>query len=85
MDWQKTYPTLAAVSEAGFQTLCAWCDNLPPPQNDVERTVLRRLKARRDELLSSQVRETAPHIADRFNDILDRLQQLGIKPPVSRM
>ena len=85
MNWTKTYPSLAAVQEASFETLCTWCNNLPAPQTDVQRTVLRRLKARRDELMSKQVREKAPHIADKLNDIVDRLERLGIKSPVSRM
>lgn len=85
MTWQRTYPTLATAMEASFETLCAWCDNLPAPETDVERTVLRRLKARRDQLLGQQVREHAPEIAEKFNDILDRMTRMGIKPPVGRM
>ena len=42
LEWQRSYPTLETVMEAGLQTLCTWCDNLPPPQTDVQRTVLRR-------------------------------------------
>ena len=63
MDWTKTYPALATVMVASFETLCTWHDNLPAPQTDVERTVMRRLLARRDELLRQQVRERAPDIA----------------------
>lgn len=85
MEWQRTYPALATVMEASFETLCTWCDQLPAPQTDVERTILRRLKARRDELLGQQVRAKAPHIAEKFNDIVDRLERLGIKSPVRRM
>ena len=85
MDWQRTYPALATVMQASFETLCTWCDKLPAPQTDVERTVMRRLKARRDELMGQQVREKAPHIAEKFNDIVDRLERLGIKSPVRRM
>lgn len=82
MDWQRTYPPLATVMEASFETLCTWCEHLPAPETDVQRTVLRRLKARRDELMALQVREKAPHIADKFNDIIDRMERLGIKSPV---
>lgn len=85
MHWQRTYPALATVAEASFETLCTWCDNLPPPETDVQRTVLRRLKARRDELLGKEVREKAPHLAEKFNDIVDRMERLGIKSPVRRM
>lgn len=85
MNWKQTYPTLEAVTLASFETLVSWSDNLPPPQTDVQRTVKRRLLARRDELLAQQVREHAPQVADRFNDIIDRLGRLGIKSPVGRM
>lgn len=85
MDWKRTYPALATVMAASFETLCTWCANLPAPQTDVERTVLRRLKARRDELAGQQLREKAPHLADKFNDIIDRMERLGIKSPVQRM
>ena len=85
MHWQRTYPTLATVMEASFETLCTWCDELPKPENDVQKTVLRRLRLRRDELMAVQVRENAPEIADKFNEILDRMERLGIKSPVGRM
>lgn len=85
MDWTKTYPALATVMVASFETLRTWHDNLPAPQTDVERTVMRRLLARREELLRRQVRERAPDIATKFNDIIDRMQRAGIKPPVPRM
>lgn len=85
MDWTKTYPALATVMVASFDTLCTWCDNLPAPQTDVERTVMRRLLARRDDLLRQQVREQAPDIAAKFNDIIDHMERAGIKSPVRRM
>lgn len=85
MEWQRTYPALATVMEASFETLCTWCDSLPAPQTDVERTVMRRLKARRDELMGQQVREQAPEIADKFNAIFDKLERLGIKSRMGRM
>ena len=85
LDWQRTYPTLATVAVAGFETLCAWCGNLPAPQTDVERTVLRRLKARRDAMAAERIRKEAPAIANKFNEIIDRLERAGIHPPVRRM
>lgn len=85
MDWTKTYPALATVMVASFETLCTWHDNLPAPQTDVERTVMRRLLARRDELLRKQVRERAPDIAAKFNDIIDKMERAGIKSPAPRM
>ena len=85
MDWTKTYPALATVMVASFETLCTWHDNLPAPQTDDERTVMRRLLARRDELLRQQVRERAPDIAAKFNDIIDKMERAGIKSPGPRM
>lgn len=85
MDWRRTYPTLATVMEASFETVCTWCDHLPPPQTDVERTIQRRLQARRHDLMAQVVRAKAPHIAEKFNDIIDRMERLGIKSPVRRM
>ena len=46
---------------------------------------MRRLLARRDELLRQQVRERAPDIAAKFNDILDKMERAGIKSSVPRM
>jgi len=85
MNWQTTYPTLATVMEASFETLCTWAESLPVPTTDVERTVLRRLIARRHEMAAAQLREKAPHIADQLNDIIDRMERAGIKSPVRRM
>lgn len=85
MDWKTTYPTIADVAAASLETLDAWIDNLPSPQTDVDRAVSRRLRARRDELLAKEVREKAPHIADKFNEIIDRLSSLGVESPVGRM
>jgi hypothetical protein len=85
MDWTKTYPALATVMVASFETLCTWHDNLPAPQTDVERTVMRRPLVRRDELLRQQVRERAPDIAAKFNDIIDKMERAGIKSSVPRM
>lgn len=84
-DWRRTYPALATVAAASFETLCAWRENLPEPQTDVQRTLLRRLNARRDELMAKLVREKAPDIADKFNDIIDRMERIGIKSPVRRL
>ncbi len=85
MDWRTTYPTMATMMEASFETLCTWLQKLPPPVNDVERAVSRRMIDRRNELLGQKVRANAPEIADRFNDILERCEKLGVKTPVGRM
>ena len=85
MTWQTTYPSLATVMQASFETLDTWREKLPPPQTDVEHTVLRRLKARHHELLSAKVKETAPEIASRLNDIIDRMERMGIKSPMAKL
>jgi len=76
MNWQTTYPTVATVMEAGFETLCTWADKLPPPQTDVERTVMRRITARQHELASNELRRKAPDIADKINSVSDMVEKL---------
>lgn len=76
MNWQTTYPCLAAVMEANFETLNTWVENLPAPQTDVERTVMRRLKARHKNLLREQINKHAPGFSEKFNDVVDRLSRL---------
>lgn len=79
MNWQTTYPALATVMEASFETLSTWADKLPPPQTDVERTVMRRLAARRTELLASELRRQAPDLADKWEALLAKAASLGLK------
>lgn len=85
MDWKTTYPALATVMVASLETLQTWLTSLPAPQTDVERTVMRRLKVRSDELFRQELRQQAPGIADQLNDIIDRMERAGIRPPVQRM
>lgn len=84
MNWKQIYPTVAAAQGANFETVCAWCDNLPQPQTDVERAVMRRLQARREQLGRAEVRRLAPGLADQLNSIIDGMERLGIKSPVKR-
>jgi hypothetical protein len=83
--WQKTYPTVETVMLANFETVCTWCDELPPPQTDVERTVRRRLEAQRKALGALELRKQAPAVADRINELIDSMERLGIKSHVSRV
>ena len=85
MEWQKTYPALATVMAASFETLDTWRDNLPRPQTDIERTVLRRLNLRWEELGALKIREQAPHIADKMNDLAARMERLGMGRPFPKM
>jgi len=84
MEWTRTYPTLETAMEASFETLCSWADNLPAAQTDVERCVLRRIKARKEELARETIRKERPDIAAKFNEIIDTLERFGIKSPVGR-
>jgi hypothetical protein len=77
MNWQKTYPTIATIQEASFETLCTWCEQLPAPQTDVERTVQRRLRKQREELAAVQLRRDHPDIADKMNALQDALERLA--------
>lgn len=81
MNWQTTYPTLEAVQLANLDTVSTWCDKLPPPQTDVERTIKRRLKARRDLLAGEELRRLRPDIADTLNNLADTLHKTtGVRP-----
>lgn len=76
MPWQTTYPTVATVQAANFDTVCTWCEQLPKPQTDVEQAVMRRLLKRRDELGAELLRRDHPDIADRMNRVQDLLARL---------
>lgn len=69
MTWQTTYPTLATIQSASFDTLNTCCDNLPPPQTDVERTVHRRLFARRSQLADQLLRTKHPKTAEKLDAV----------------
>lgn len=77
--WQTTYPTLATVMEANFTTLQTWVDKLPKPANDVERTVLRRLMLRWNELGLQELRAQAPEIADKLEELKSKMTRMGFK------
>lgn len=77
--WQTTYPTLATIMEANFDTLATWVEKLPPASNDVERTVARRLRVRYQELGHQQLRAQAPEIADQLDQLHARLRAAGIR------
>lgn len=80
--WQTEYPTLAAVQEAAFQTLDTWCECLPRPQTDVERTVWRRLHQIRQERAAEELRKSSPNTADTMNQLYETLGRVtGQKMP----
>jgi hypothetical protein len=85
MTWQTTYPTVATVQAANFETIHTWLDNLPAPQTDVERTVHRRLIARHTELAAQQLRTHHPTIADAYNKLGDTLERIVGARPMPRM
>lgn len=75
-DWKTTYPSLATVMEASFNTIHTWVENLPPPQNDVERTAARRLRKRMQDLLPGELRKQSPDVADKYEALLNRINKL---------
>lgn len=79
MDWKTEYPTIATINQASFETLLTWDECLPPPQTDVERTVSRRIEKRLFDMAGSQVREKAPDIADKWNELMDAVEKVGMK------
>lgn len=75
--WQKTYPTVADIGIASFDTLAQWHEHLPQAQTDVERAVRRRINARLDLL----ARQQAPEVMDRMDKVMDMARKLGIRLP----
>jgi hypothetical protein len=81
MNWQTEYPTVATVNGAAFATLQAWDEKLAPAQTDVERAVRRRIKKALFERAAEEVREKAPEIANKWNDLMDRIEgATGVRP-----
>lgn len=76
MDCKNDYPTVATVTDASMATLTDWDKTLPAPTNDVQRTVRRKITARLLELAGQAVRDQAPSIAERFNDIADMVEKI---------
>ena len=84
MQWQTTYPTLETVMLAGYETIITWCENLLPPQNDVELTIRRRLEKRQHELMTKELRANHPEWVEQFNHVVDALRARGIDLGVER-
>jgi len=76
VNWQTTYPTIAATKEANFTTLNTWIENLPAPETAVEHAVWRRLHLMRDKRAGEEVRRAAPEVADKMNEIRDLLSRV---------
>lgn len=85
MTWEHSYPTLAMVNSAAFATLQTWDKSLAAPQTDVERTIRRRITKQLFERAAEEVREKAPHIAAKWNDIMDKLEAITGKTNSPRM
>lgn len=85
MTWQTTYPTLATAMAASFETLLTWSEQLPRPQTDVERTIMRRIIQRRDQFAGEQLRTHHPHIADTMNQLGDLMEKIGMPRTMGRM
>lgn len=85
MTWQTEYPTLEMVNGAAFSTLQTWNSDLPPPQTDVERTIRRRIGKQLFERAAEEVREKAPDIADKWNDLMGKLERMAGVTDAPRM
>lgn len=85
MTWQTTYPTLATAMAANFETLLTWSEQLPRPQTDVERTIMRRIIQRLDQLAGEQLRAKHPKIADTMNELGDLLEKIGMPRTMRRI
>lgn len=79
--WKTLYPTVGAVMESSFATLCAWHENLPPPQTDVEHTVRRRITSQMESMGLEEIRKVEPVIAEKFEKIGDEFEKIfGYRP-----
>lgn len=76
MDWRTTYPSLEALGLANFETLNTWCESLPKPQTDVERTVWRRLGQARHEAMRTELHRMAPDVAKSFDDVMEMARKI---------
>lgn len=85
MTWTAEYPTLEMVNSAAFVTLQTWHNNLPAAQTDVERTIRRRISKQMLERAGEEVREKAPDVADKWNDIMGRIEKLANITGMPRM
>lgn len=81
MTWETTYPTLATVKSASFDTLLTWDRKLPKPQTDVELTVRKRITQRLFELAGKECKQHNPEIAEQWNKIADILNQYDADIP----
>lgn len=75
---KNIYPTIGLIKIASFETLETWSVNLPPPQTDVERTVMKRIDKMLFERIAKKVKETEPEIASKWNELADRLKGYSI-------
>jgi hypothetical protein len=78
IDWRTTCPTLAIVHKTSFETLNTWCQHLPSPQTDVQRTIRQHLHERRKEMAFRMLREKASDLADQFDRLMPKMRQVGI-------
>lgn len=83
--WAAEYPTLEMVNSAAFLTLQTWDKNLPAPQTDVERTVRRRINKQMRTRAGEEVRAKAPDVADRWNDVMGKLEKIANITGMPRM
>lgn len=76
--WMTTYPTVGTLMSASLNTLISWDEHLPDPTNDVERTVRRKIAKRIETMLFEEVKEKEPKLADKWNELMDSVEGLGI-------
>jgi len=69
LTWQKEYPTIADVKLADASTVYAWSEHLPEPDNDVQRTVLKRIRHRAWDESQAQMKQLDPEIAKKMAEL----------------
>ncbi len=78
MSWGGEYPTVAMVARASYETLCTWEEGLPKPVTDVQRTVSRRITLRLFETGDAKLREEAPEVAAKWDELQELAKKVGI-------
>lgn len=72
----SAYPVYVDAICADFEQLDKWMRELPPPQTDVERAVMRRIRKRHVETAATELRKEAPDVAQSVEKILDDIERM---------
>ncbi len=72
------YPTYAQIKQASLVQLNYWDQCLDKPINDIERSMRRHIDKRINAIVSEEVRRVEPDLADKWNDLMGKLDDIGL-------